>query len=65
VDEWKFYEDMNGKWSWQNTSPDSAGQSLERFATFVDAMANAVQHGLEPGESKISAVKATARAKAR
>ena len=63
MDEWKFCEGTDGRWSWHNVKTDSAGQSADRFATFVDAMANAVQHGFQPGASKIAGIQASPRSK--
>jgi hypothetical protein len=58
MDDWEFYQHSNGQWWWRNVKKDSVSESFTRFGSFVDAMANAVEHGFHPGTSNIAAVQA-------
>ena len=64
-DDWEFYQDCDGRWSWRNTTDAGASMSVDRFVSFVEVIASAVKHGFQPGISHIVGVRAERRQKPR
>jgi len=53
VDDWEFYTDPAGRWSWRHVGYEGRCNSHAVFRGIVEAIADAVRHGYEPGVSHI------------
>ena len=53
TNEWEFYTDASGQWSWRHVGYERRRDSHVLFSGIVEAMADAVRHGYQPGISHI------------
>jgi hypothetical protein len=65
MDDWKFYQHRDQKWSWRSLTASAAKESVGQFESFIQAMGDALRHGFEPGISKVTAIQAERRCKPR
>jgi hypothetical protein len=63
TDEWAFYRHQHRGWSWRRLV-DARG-SERHFCGIVEAIADAVANGFQPGISTIAAVSVCRRSQAR
>ena len=61
MEEWEFYQNINGRWWWRNVTLNRTSESPDRFDSFIHVMGDAVRHGFEPGVSKVIAIQADRR----
>jgi hypothetical protein len=54
LDDWEFYKDHDGRWLWRNVTKEREVFGADRFVSFVEVIASAIQHGCEPGVSRIT-----------
>ena len=64
-DDWDFYQDCAGRWTWRNTTDAGAHNSMDSFVSFLEVIASAIKSGFQPGISHISNVRAERRHKPR
>ncbi|MGZ5153788.1 MAG: hypothetical protein ACXWC5_27525, partial [Burkholderiales bacterium] len=65
LDDWEFFQESDGRWFWRNVTPNGANVSVQKFTSFVEVIASAVQQGFQPGVSRIATVRADRRFKPR
>ena len=53
-----FHQHNDGSWSWHSVTLRGTTESLERLESFIQAMGSAIQHGFEPGISRITRIQA-------
>ena len=62
--DWKFYQHPHGGWSWYALGCGARG-SDSYFAGIVEALADAMQNGYEPGISRITSITMCRRSRTR
>jgi hypothetical protein len=65
MEQWDFYQHTDARWSWRNAKTASIARSVERFPSFIEALANAMVNGFVPGKSRIAAIEYERRSKPR
>jgi hypothetical protein len=65
MDDWEFYHYGNGKWTWRVMALEGQRHSTYAFDSWIEAMADAIQHDFRAGEARIADVKQSRRAEPR
>jgi hypothetical protein len=65
IDDWAFYRHSDERWSWRNVTLSKRSESPDDFGSFIQAMGNAIQHGFQPGLSRVTAIQNERRTKRR
>ena len=65
MDDWYFYQRIDGKWSWRNVRTGGISADFDGFVSFIEAISYALRHGFEPGISKIVSITTDRRSAAR
>jgi hypothetical protein len=51
--EWSFYEYEHGRWTWQSVTPEACTHSAQAFESWIETIADAIEHGFSAGDSNI------------